>query len=71
MLLLSRGTEGGISLSFLYCCNIRLTLQGVEDVNLRRYLRWANTGDLEDAERKTPATGTLSVSSEPVQVQGS
>ena len=30
-------------------CSCRV--QGVEDVNLRRYLRWANTGDAEEKEK--------------------
>ncbi len=31
----------------IFCCG-QLQLQGVEDVNLRRYLRWANGGGIED-----------------------
>ena len=34
-----------------------LLLQGVEDVNLRRYLRWATTGELKDPTKAAPAAG--------------
>ena len=36
---------------------IFLLLQGVDDVNLKRYLRWANTGQLNDPANKAPAAG--------------
>lgn len=34
-----------------------LLLQGVEDANLKQYLRWASTGSAEDPAKKTPAAG--------------
>lgn len=41
-----------VSDSWQIFCRGELALQGVEDVNLRRYLRWANT---DMAKEKKPA----------------
>jgi hypothetical protein len=51
------------------CECFALVSQGVEDVNLRRYLRWANTGELKDPTKQAPAAGAPQIDEQAVQQQ--
>jgi hypothetical protein len=51
------------------CQCFALLSQGVEDVNLRRYLRWANTGELKDPTKQAPAAGAPQIDEQAVRQQ--